>query len=133
SKIGVFYWFVDGSVFGGQTPVGLQYRILYTNYCNSKTGAPEIKYTVFPKSIFELNNKAVYVYPNPASSVVTIAVTEQSPIKLTDLQGREIPYQLISSDNETTTLDVSALSNGIYLLHIQSGNTTATHKLVVQH
>jgi F-box associated region/Secretion system C-terminal sorting domain len=74
---------------------------------------------------------AVTLYPNPATSVLTIAANGYSITKvaLYDLNGREV--QLIRGNaNGLLTADVSGLSAGIYMVKLYSADGVAIKKLV---
>ncbi|WP_133240794.1 T9SS type A sorting domain-containing protein [Marixanthomonas spongiae] len=63
------------------------------------------------------------LYPNPTSETVTISYnTEKSLyIKVYDIQGREVLFHLADfGENHKTTLDVSALRQGIYFVTLQN-------------
>lgn len=73
----------------------------------------------------------ILLYPNPASDVVHIETNEGiiiTSIKLYDVSGQIINVGL-SNEN---TLDVSNLSDGIYLLNIFSQNGAVTKKLIIK-
>lgn len=71
------------------------------------------------------------VYPNPASSVVTIAAAnnEQSTIQLLDLSGRVV---LVETGSSPQQLNVAALARGSYLLRIQDSAGTYLSKIILQ-
>ncbi len=84
------------------------------------------------------NNIAAYIYPNPVSDKATIHfnLTEKTSlsIAITDLQGKvikeiqnKLPY---TSGNQEFSFDTKELSNGCYLLSIQSDNHTQYCKLI---
>lgn len=73
------------------------------------------------------------IYPNPANTQVTIsrALGTQQDYLLMDLTGRVVQGgQLIS---ESTTLDLSAVDTGMYLLAIETEASWQTVKLQVSH
>ena len=73
----------------------------------------------------------VLLYPNPASYIVTIKPNDGviiTSIEVYDITGKEVNVKL-SDDN---TLNVSNLSDGIYLLNIYSENDAVTKKLIVK-
>ena len=77
----------------------------------------------------------VKLFPNPASSSVSIEVAEDwigSAITIYDMQGRVIQTALISS--EVTNIDASNWAAGVYRVALMSGDGLFTMKsLVVQH
>jgi hypothetical protein len=71
------------------------------------------------------------LYPNPASGIVTIRPSDGiiiTSIQLFDISGNAIKMQL-SNNN---TIDVSLLSDGIYLINIFSDTGSVIKKLIVK-
>lgn len=71
------------------------------------------------------------IYPNPAQNKLTIesnSVTITS-IQIHDLLGKKVLEQKMSS---SPNINVSDLSNGIYLLTIKADNKSVTKKLVIE-
>jgi len=83
----------------------------------------------------ELKSLNCKVYPNPAVSkvhlVFDLPVKEQTTLRLIDFQGRMIQLLSLVSGTTETVLDVSGLSQGLYLLVIQSTHGMMTKKLSV--
>lgn len=80
----------------------------------------------------------VMIAPNPSKSVAKIYFDLQEnadvTIKVTDVAGKimtVLPEGYLVKGDHNATLDLSSLSSGIYFVTIQSGNETATQKLVV--
>jgi hypothetical protein len=75
----------------------------------------------------------VSIYPNPASSVVTIKLPndEQAFVELCDITGRVIVAETISQN----LLHLSSVSDGMYLIKIMQPSTglTTTQKLLITH
>jgi hypothetical protein len=86
---------------------------------NNPVGIKEVK----------INEQLWQVFPNPSGDIFTItgSTDEQIKISVTDTRGQQIK-SFISKDDRK--IDLSGLSNGVYLLHIRSGNRTETKKLV---
>jgi len=73
------------------------------------------------------------VFPNPASSSITVSVPEAligSTLTLTDITGREINSVWLSTANHE--LSTASLANGIYFVTIRNKSTLLSKKLVVQ-
>ena len=68
------------------------------------------------------------VYPNPAADFLYVQAALGSEMRLLDMQGKMIT-QMISTELETT-LDLSALAQGIYMLEIHSQDGTTTERVV---
>ncbi|MEO8150627.1 MAG: T9SS type A sorting domain-containing protein [Bacteroidia bacterium] len=67
-------------------------------------------------------NNNLYIYPNPATNILNISLPNHLPpnsfITINDMQGRVIKEEKISQNNSTIQVDVSALTQGVYLLRI---------------
>ena len=68
------------------------------------------------------------VYPNPADDFLYVQAALGSELRLLDMQGKMIT-QMISTELETT-LDLSALAQGVYMLEIHSKGGTTTERVV---
>lgn len=74
-------------------------------------------------------NQSLHIYPNPAKNTLTIASSGQifNGIALYDVNGKEVAKQLLVQPAKETSLDVSNLNNGIYLLQVNN----QMHKIVI--
>ena len=71
----------------------------------------------------------VEVFPNPASTDVTVRVSRPSTLMLLDLQGRTvIPSTAV---NTQFPIRKSQLAPGTYFLRVTTDNSTLTKKLVI--
>ena len=72
-----------------------------------------------------------HVFPNPANDLVHVNLSTpgQGALTLTDLGGREVLATTLTSTR--TTLDLSALPAGTYVLQFQQGTTRFTRNLQV--
>ena len=75
----------------------------------------------------EESRHEVRVYPNPTSDLVNIETTEATQIELLDLQGRLLQSFTV---NGLYTLQLSAYSQGTYVLKLQMQEGTQTIKVV---
>ncbi len=79
--------------------------------------------------------KNVTVYPNPASSQLTVlfeAQSANSTIIMTDITGKQVYNQQVESSSFTQhTMDVSNFTKGIYFLNVINGNSRSVQKVVV--
>ncbi len=78
------------------------------------------------------NTGTVSVFPNPATSYVTIRVncSELEVLKIFDLQGRLVHHILLG--NYEYSVDVSALDPAIYLLQVRTAEQTSIHRIYVK-
>ena len=69
--------------------------------------------------------------PNPAWGRVAVSLpSPDGVLSLFDVRGRQVMRRQVSSTE--TTIDVSALPGGVYLLHYSSARGTSTSRLVVR-
>jgi hypothetical protein len=71
---------------------------------------------------------AIRIFPNPASNYLNIAgVTGNSNITIYDIQGRIVLQNTVLNN----TVDVSALTSGVYTVQIENNGSVAIEKLTV--
>ncbi|MES2560708.1 MAG: T9SS type A sorting domain-containing protein [Bacteroidota bacterium] len=81
----------------------------------------------------EVGATGVTIYPNPAQTTFTINaanVEGLASVRIVDITGKEVMTANAKGGMETA-LDVSALYNGIYFVHITVNGTTAVQKLTI--
>jgi hypothetical protein len=71
---------------------------------------------------------AVSVYPNPTSGELYASAPQGSEVVLMDINGRVIASQVI--ENSETKFDMSALSEGVYMLRVQTSNEIVTKRII---
>jgi hypothetical protein len=67
------------------------------------------------------------VYPNPVNEELTVN-SNAGIIKLTDLNGKVV---LTKQHKSISTVDVSTLPKGLYLIHLQTDNQITSKKIVI--
>ena len=76
----------------------------------------------------ELETTAL-IYPNPASTHVTVSIEEQiEHIRIYDLMGKE--WMSSTPHSSQAALDVSSLPSGIYMVNVTSESGTFTERLI---
>ena len=73
-------------------------------------------------------NELINIYPNPAANSINISSPLKSQIEIIDGGGRLI--KSIITDNANTTIGISNLGKGIYVVKITTGKGVAVKKLV---
>ena len=85
--------------------------------------------------IDDVDNTAISLYPNPASSTVTLTGIEgEATVTVVDMNGRVVKvigYGLEVIDN-SLTIDISDLSQGAYFVRITGERVNAIRKLIVR-
>lgn len=75
-------------------------------------------------NINEVNNANINLYPNPTTGMVNIEAENFMNATVIDMTGRVV------MTTEATTFDISNLTNGVYMVRINTTNGTATQKIV---
>ena len=83
-------------------------------------------------------NGEIEIYPNPADKVLNLSFTANSNtdllLKVSDISGRVVfeEKNSITSGSNNLSIDVSELSEGIYLLNISEGNSSLTYRVLIK-
>ena len=72
----------------------------------------------------------VSLFPNPATSTVTVRANGMEQVSIIDLNGRTVMTQRVNT--ETATFDLSTLAKGTYFVRIVGEQASAVRKLVVK-
>ena len=80
-------------------------------------------------STTNFNSNELVIYPNPASSTITINAPFATTIgySIYDMSGRSVMNSVTTSN-----VDVSGLQNGMYMLQLEANGTTSQHKIVIK-
>lgn len=117
--------------------IRLRARVSYwgtSDPCGTTLGEVE-DYPVYitsEASVADLSGNQFKVYPNPTSGVFSIEGEEikSASFQLLNNLGQECELKVASSNVNKLIFDLSALSNGIYTLHIQLGEDFESIKVV---
>lgn len=74
------------------------------------------------------------IYPNPASNNITVSTPEQGSgsIRILNAVGDVVKTEYFTTTHNLT-LDVSSISNGVYLLELTVNGKKVQHKITVRH
>lgn len=91
---------------------------------------------VDPKGIIIGNNDLdqnilAAVYPNPATDIITVEVSENVSITLLDLCGKKSYYANKIYANQAHQITVHNIPRGIYLISLSNGNMTEAIKVLI--
>ena len=83
----------------------------------------------------ELNNYTISMYPNPANSILNVTLESNSSsnlkIEIMSLDGKKVKSTSLSN-YENTPIDISHLSEGVYVSNFYSGNILIASKRLVK-
>lgn len=75
----------------------------------------------------QVNNNTVNVFPNPASSAITVENIAGAQISVFNIAGQEV--LTVNAANANETINVSALPEGLYIVRVVNGNEIGTSKV----
>lgn len=110
----------------------------YLNVINPGDSCPNKK-EEFPTGIVnatKAGDELFTVFPNPTSGRFNLKLNSVGStggqIKVTDVNGRVVFTQGLSTSITATTIDLSNQSKGLYLLEYRTQNTLATRRIVIE-
>ncbi len=120
---------IDLSNWAGQANIKIQFEAFNKFGNNLYLNNVEVGSTVglFDKNA---NGDGFSIFPNPASTSITITGNENAQIDLFDLQGKNVLSVIPKSIQ--TTLDIQSFQKGIYFVRITGESATKTVKLIIQ-
>ena len=71
--------------------------------------------------------EGIEMYPNPSNGIVNFTNVENATIEVYNMMGQVVAS--VSNANETTSIDLSAVANGNYIVRIVKDGAIATSKL----
>ena len=86
---------------------------------------------IIPTNIDEVNGSSIAVYPNPASTTLTVdlkAFSDGALVQLTDMSGRTLILERMTG---LATFDVSNFASGAYTLTVNAGDRQARVQVMV--
>lgn len=127
-------WAVDSSSIGNnfgavnKLITNAQKITAFYRSTTQSTCLPNMAIGVIENSLntFEFN-----AYPNPSENFLTVQTpfSDNYLLEITDVLGQSVLKNKISASDKTT-LNVSHLKSGVYLLHLTHGNLHAVKKLI---
>lgn len=100
-------------------------------YLNGDPAGVEILTTT--TGISKINNdNMVKVYPNPATEILNVTVSEKSNIHLFDLAGKQIYSKTDINSNQTLEINVQKFTSGIYTMKVYNDKFVTIKKVVVK-
>ncbi len=112
-------------------PRTAKFKCFQDNDINMNVTNKECDYTTGIKEMSRESSLFV-VYPNPATGMITVSVNKKldSPVTLeiTNVFGQVIYSE--GTDNQTISLDIAELSNGIYFIKITGDKMFSVKKII---
>ncbi|MCK9480320.1 MAG: T9SS type A sorting domain-containing protein [Bacteroidia bacterium] len=105
--------------------------VAYADGANSGK-ATVMKFVNTPTGINELNevNNTIAVYPNPASTITTIAgLAVGQSLQVMDVTGKLVYQTVVKSS--TLELELTNFENGVYIIQVEQNGAVAQKTLIV--
>ncbi len=79
-------------------------------------------------TVLKTENPEIQIFPNPVVETLQVEISsnEELTLSLMDLNGREV------LSGHQKSLNLTELSDGVYVLHIRHGNYSSKHKIIKQ-
>lgn len=140
NQIGVDYQWIDcitgtpiaGAIYQGFTPaIQGDYAVILTNgpSCIDTSECSFVSTVGFDENVLENELK---IYPNPTSGklVVHYSLNEIDEISITTMAGKEV-CTFTNIDFPSTTLNLSSLAKGIYIIHIKTAQKEFKKRIII--
>jgi len=115
-SFGVLNWEAHYFHFRMQNRYYYQLKNIMDNYANGL------------ENIISPINTNVSIYPNPATNNLTIETTEKSEIEISNIAGQIL--KTFNTTEKQTTIDVSNLPSGVYIIKAKTEKGVAVRKFV---
>lgn len=130
---------VENDIFSyGSEVVGTKYCVTGVGYYTfnvmyiAPRDANDVEANCTQIGIDEVVENTISIYPNPASSVITIASADQlDRITITDIRGTIVYTTTLINSGTKVTVDINNFAEGIYNIQTVSGTNLNNAKVVV--
>ncbi len=96
----------------------------------NENAAVSISYTYDDGTgLYEQTGGSVRFFPNPANDHLFVELAGEATVIITNLSGQ---VALVKESVVKEMIDLSGLSKGIYLMHVQTNQGTSVHKFVIE-
>lgn len=86
------------------------------------------KFDIDMTSVYEIETETISAYPNPTNGLININATENSTIKIFDINGKLVFSEIAS--NNTTLINMTHFENGVYILSVENNGIAKNKKIV---
>ncbi|MEQ9064545.1 MAG: S8 family serine peptidase [Vicingaceae bacterium] len=127
---------VDLKDYAGEI-INLRFRGITGNDYRSDMAIDDISMTDPYTGISQSSNRSIRLYPNPATHSVTIdfgdADANYTQVEFLDVTGKTVLSKLVERiDENNTSIDIRALTPGVYMVRLIGEVDNFTQRLIVQ-
>jgi len=135
-KVEAFDAYGDGLIGSGYFRVRNSNNLLVVNadyYCGSSNALTNNAVGITENSLAN----TLGIYPNPTSGMLNVTFKQQGNeptiVRVYDLLGQEVvaAQRVVGTGEQSQSVDLSGLQNGIYYLQLQSGSQKVTRKVTL--
>ena len=113
------------------TTYAVKVRALCCDTMSSEWSDSVVFTTLSEDGIDDVYSAHIHLYPNPASTEVTLTGLEgKSTVSVVDMNGRTVSSTEMQGDGQT--IDVSELAKGAYFVRIVGEQVSAIRKLIIR-
>ena len=92
-------------------------------------GIPDYRQASVALSVTENEKAGFMIYPNPASTAITINQTENGNVVIYNVVGQRMG-EFKTNPNLETTIDISDYASGMYFIHFNAEGKKAVQKFL---
>jgi hypothetical protein len=128
----------NNSTANGNMFWNLQDNAISPNRNNSQLGKIYLNNTQKPYITGIADNamakNMLNIYPNPVNDILQVQIpsSEYQSLRITDLSGKTVLNKTIQNVGGYESIDVSALSRGMYIISVNGKSSSLRTKLIVQ-
>ncbi|MEN9331469.1 MAG: hypothetical protein RLZZ94_559 [Bacteroidota bacterium] len=126
---------ISNTTITGLTPnTTYQYRV--RTDCNA-SGTFNSGYTTLgtfstPLRLGDGNSQILNIYPNPSQGLVTINYSDAYSLRIFNMLGEVVYSNDVNSNTQPITIDLTNLSNGIYMVSVTADGEVMSQRLEIQ-
>ena len=87
-------------------------------------------------SVEDLASNTFDVYPNPATDVVTVELSEagsaDAQVEVLDIKGQVVSSEVLTAGQSSIQVNTSTLASGVYTVRVKSESGVATERVVIK-
>lgn len=80
----------------------------------------------------DLSADAISLYPNPSTGIFNVIVSENATVQVLGMDGRQVMLQTNVIANEKSEINISNLSEGVYVVKAFNDNFSSVKRIVVK-
>jgi hypothetical protein len=114
-----------------------QLKAVATDNLNAPSNASLVEFTVEEGAKYDVDSDIINLYPNPNSGNFNIefldpAKTGKSEIIISDLGGKQIYHETISTEEITRQFNLQNIRSGIYIMTVINQEILVTKKIIIR-